>query len=160
MKKISPKFKLQMLMVVFLAILMVTPLQNVKASADGGNTFHFSAADSGILTPSSGSGLIDTPIPFKCAGLIAGTSYSVELNDVVQHAGLVASSGGEINFDITSSSAGVFTVEVVNSTGGANGVVATASVRVNDLVNDIMPYIILFVTITILFGVVAKLKID
>ena len=148
-----------MLMVAFLLI-MAIPLLNVKASVENETMFVFSAADSGILTPSQGSGLVDTPIPFKCTGLIATTVYSVELSDVVQVSGLVASTGGEISFSVQSSTAGTFTLEVVNSTGGASGVVATASVTVNDLVADIMPYIVLFVTITILFGVVAKLKID
>ena len=152
--------KFLLLTLAFVFILMVTPLQTVKANVDSGKVFLLSAADSGTITPSSGSGLVDTPIPFRCIGLIATTVYSVELNDVVQVTGLVASTAGVITFDVSSSVAGTFTVEVVNSTGGASGVVASASVRVNDLVADIMPYIILFVTITILFGVVAKLKID
>jgi len=137
-------------------ILIAIPVLNVQASVESKRIFYFSAADSGILKPTSATGLVSTPIPFTCSGLIATTAYSVELNDVVQHTNLIATTGGEIAFDITSDEAGTFTVEVVNST---SHVVASATVRVNDLVTDIMPYIILLVTITILFGVVSKLKV-
>jgi len=156
---LKTKTKLLVLTFAFVFMLIAIPVTNVRASADNTRLFVFSAADSGNLIPSSATGLIDTPIPFRCTGLIATTVYSIELDNVVQETGLIATSGGEIAFSITSNSAGTFTVEVVNSTGGTAGVVASATVRVNDLVSDIMPYIILLVTITILFGVVAKLKV-
>ena len=137
--------KLLLLTLAFVSILMVTPLTQVKAVT-------------GQLTPSAGSGLVDTPVDFKCSGLVAAVSYDVRLDLVVIHTALVASSSGIIIFSMTVSVAGFYSVTVVNTT--TTDVVASATLVVNDLVADIMPYIVLFVTITILFGVVAKLKID
>lgn len=153
----NKKTKRLLLLTACLSILMLIPVLNVRANVENQRVFEFSAADSGTLIPSSGSGLIDTPIYFRCTGLIESTDYSVELDDVTQETGLTASTSGEIQFEIISSTAGMFTVEVVNST---SNVVASGSVKITDTVSDMMPYLILYVTIVILLGVVAKLKIS
>lgn len=133
-----------MLTFAFVFMILVIPVHNVRASM-------------GSLTPSSASGLVDTPIDFKCTGLNATGSYNVKLDLVTISTGLIASSTGEIIFSITVSTAGFYSVTVVNTTTG--NVVASATLDVNDMVEDIMPWLILFVTISVLFGVIAKIKV-
>jgi len=134
--------KLFLLSFAFVSLIMVIPLQNVVAVT-------------GTISPASATGLVDTPVNFKVTGLVASVTYDVQVNTVVRSTH-TADGNGAFLFSITQSVAGFYSIRVCNTT--TDDIVATASLTVNDLVEDMMPYIILFVTITILFGVVAKLK--
>jgi len=135
--------KLLLLTFAFVSLILVIPVRNVQAVT-------------GTISPSSASGLVDTPVNFKVSGLVATVIYDVQVNEAVRSTH-TADGNGAFLFSITESAAGFYSVRVCNTT--TNDVVATASLTVNDLISDMMPYIILFVSITILFGVVAKLKI-
>lgn len=142
--KNKSKAKLTMLAFAFVLMILVIPVHNVRAVV-------------GSLTPSSASGLVDTPIDFKCTGLVATVGYDVRLDTAVRITNLIASSTGEIIFTLTVSTAGFYSVTVVNTT--TTDIVASATLDVNDMVEDIMPWLILFVTISVLFGVIAKIKV-
>lgn len=133
-----------MLVFAIVSLILVIPVRNVQAVT-------------GSLTPSSASGLVDTPIDFKCTGLDPTAGYDVRLDTAVRITNLIASSTGEIIFSVTVSTAGFYSVTVVNTT--TTDIVASATLDVNDMIEDIMPWIILFVTITVLFGVIAKIKV-
>lgn len=117
------------------------PVQNVAAAAS--------------MSPATASGIIGAQITFTATGLTAEETYDVEVNDVVLHNDLVAPASGVLSFTAAATVVGQNKIELVNSTAD---VVATSYITGQDILVDIMPYIMLMVGIGILFGIVKELK--
>lgn len=105
------------------------------------------------LSPSSGTLATDIPNYFTARGLTADTAYSINVtvggSETVAVSSITSSSTGTLSFSLTFLVEGSTNVEVI--TGGSAAV--TGTYNVVNLINIIMPYIILIVTLSLVFGV-------
>lgn len=107
------------------------------------------------LSPTSASSLIGVTTSFTASGLDSTDTFYVTLGGTEVLSDLEPTSAGVLTFSVSSSVAGTFIVGVYNSTDDLQG---SATLVVNDLFAMIMPYIVIFVGLTILFGIIKELK--
>lgn len=108
------------------------------------------------IQPSSASGLLNMPASFTASGLdtTGAEAYSVKLAGVTVLTGLYANSQGELTFQVTPTSAGTKTVAVYNSSSVLE---CSASLVVTDLFAVIVPVMVLFIGLSILFGIAKEM---
>ena len=107
------------------------------------------------ITPSTASALIGVEVSFKVTGLDSGVLYSVEVGGVEVLTDLSPNTSGTLTFSVSSATAGTFLVAVYNATPSLE---ASATLTVTDLFATIMPYIVILVGLTLLFGIIKELK--
>jgi len=107
------------------------------------------------MTPATTSTLVGTSATFTASGLDDTDTFYVELDGVEVISDIEPSSAGVATFQVSSSVAGTFMVKLYNSTADLQ---ASSILVVNDLFLTIMPYVVLLVGMTILFGVIKELK--
>lgn len=112
----------------------------------------------GTMSPSSGTLATDLPTYFSIQGASASTAYHVNVS--VSGAAVTAAtltgttdSNGAASFSLTFLVAGSTTVSFGEGAFGSGTNIVTGSFNVVNMVNMIMPYIILAVTLSIVFGV-------
>jgi hypothetical protein len=109
---------------------------------------------SATITPSSGEAMMNLPQSFTVTGLNASEEYRIQVDESTEISSIIASSGGEITFSITFSTAGAHTVSVQHYFNESSyTTVATAQMNVTDLVALVVPIIMLFITFGILFAI-------
>ena len=117
----------------------------------------FSVMAVASLSPSSGTLMTDLPVWFSAEGLTASTAYSVNVTvgstETVAIAAITSNSDGELSFSLTFTTAASTTVEVI--TGGSAA--CTGTFNVVDIIDQIMPYIVIGITLSIVFGLAAML---
>ena len=124
------------------SLFSVSLVQNVSAAA--------------TLTPSTQSGLINMPASFTATGLDTGGTevYSVKLSGIEVLSGLYANSQGQLTFQVSPNSAGTHTVGVYNSTSHLQ---CSASLVATDLFAVVVPVMVLFIGLSILFGIAKEM---
>lgn len=111
----------------------------------------------GALSPSSGTIMTDIPVSYTARGLTAGTNYWVNITvsgavtNVVR--AIPADSLGTLAFTITFTTEGSTTVDVRTISAS----VVSGTFNVVNFINMLMPYIVLFITISVLLGVAGLL---
>lgn len=118
----------------------------------------FPVLGAAAISPSTGTLMTDIPNYFSCTGLTASTAYSVNVtvggSETVAIASATSGADGDLSFSLTFTTEGSTQVEVI--TGGAAAV--TGNYNVINFINMIMPYIVLAITLSVLFGVVGLLS--
>lgn len=105
------------------------------------------------LEPDSGTLAADLPNYFSAEGLTASTKHWVNVTQggSTSNAAIITSNAdGEITFSITFTQEGQVTVDVRTAAASA----VTGQYEVVDLIEMIMPYIIIAVTLGVLFGLI------
>jgi len=113
-------------------------------------------ASAAKLTPKNPEVMTGMPTPFVASGLVAGASYDILVDSVHEYDAEVATTEGELAFSVTVDESGSFTVAVVNAT--THVVIVSTTLHATDILEILMPVIVLFVSVTIVLGVVAELK--
>lgn len=122
------------------ALISVSLVQNVSAAAS--------------ITPSTQSGLINMPASFTAGGLDTSDQYTVEIGGVEVLAGLVCNSQNQLLFQVTPTIAGTHSVAVVNN---ASVTVCSATLVATDLFAVVVPVMVLFIGLSILFGIAKEM---
>ena len=107
------------------------------------------------MTPASTSALLGFPAQFSCTGLDPLNTYSVTIDDSTKLSSLKCSTGGELKFSVSVSTAGYHLVKLLDN---LSATVATSTFEGIDIMGTLIPAIVVLVSITILFGVVKELK--
>jgi len=111
----------------------------------------------GTMSPSSGTIATDLPTYFTITGATASTAYHVNVTVAGSETNVIAAgttdSNGDASFSLTFIIEGATTVEFAEGAQGAAANTVTGSYNVVNMINLIMPYIILAVTLSIVFGV-------
>ena len=113
------------------------------------------ASATGAISPASNSALIGMEASYTATGLDAEETYSVKLGSTTVLTGLTPTSAGSLTFAVSSATGGIFTVGVYNSTPT---LIVSASFTCTDLMAVLMPPLVIFIGMTILFGLVKELK--
>jgi len=137
----------RMLLSLFALLLVTVAFTGVKP---------VSAVNTAVLTPSTGSALLNMPFTYKATGLNVSASYTVKL-DGVQVLSFVSSSAGDYSFDITVVTAGTHTVGLYSVL--IVSCVASATLVGTDVMAIMIPAIILFVSVSIILGIAEELKV-
>jgi len=110
----------------------------------------------GAMSPSTGTLATDLPSYFTITGASATTAYHVNVtvggSESVILTGMTDANGAA-SFSLTFIVEGATTVEFAEGAAGSGTNVVTGSFNIVNMVNLIMPYIILAVTLSIVFGV-------
>ena len=110
----------------------------------------------GTMSPNSGTLATDIPQYFSCTGVTASTACHVNVTvggaETNVISALTSNADGELSFSLTFTVEGSTTVEVAEGAVGSGTNTITGSYNVINLINLIMPYIILAVTLSIVFG--------
>jgi len=141
-----------------LVLLCLSPIAGLGLAMFG---THVMGPQSGTMamqiTPASGTLLTDIPNYFTCDGLVAATAYWVNVTvagvttNVVR--GVAADSNGKLAWQCSFTVEGSTSVNV--RTAAASVFVATYNVV--NFINMLMPYVILIITLGILFGLIGML---
>lgn len=135
------KRKLTIVSLLFVtALISASLIQNVSASAS--------------ITPSTQSGLINMPASFTASGLVLTDTYSVELGGSEILTGLVCNSQKQLAFQVIPTTAGTFSVAVIDN---GSITVCSATLIVTDLFTTIVPVMVLFIGLSILFGIAKEM---
>ncbi len=133
----------QQVLPIFLLALLISPLVSGVAAA-------------ATITPSSTTALVNFPVQFTLAGLNASTQYTVYLNGV-SYSTFTSTTAGEASLTVTFSAAGTYILTLKQN--GTGAVVVSANVTVTDIMEILIPCIVLLVTISILMGIVKNIKV-
>lgn len=138
---------------------MLALMGGLMAAPMVGNFTSVRAAAS--LEPSTGTLMTDIPTFFSCVGLTANTACHVNVtvggSTTVAIASVTSNSDGEISFSLTFTTEGSTQVEVAEGASGSGTGGATGNYNVIDMIEMIMPYIVLAITLSVVFGVAAML---
>jgi len=110
----------------------------------------------GSLTPSSGTLATDLPQYFSVSGATASTAYHVNVTVSGSETNVITGttdSNGAASWSLTFIVEGATIVEFAEGAVGSGTNVVTGSYNVVNMINLIMPYIILSVTLALVFGV-------
>ncbi len=133
----------QQVLPIFLLALLISPLVSGVAAA-------------ATITPSSTTALVNFPVQFTLAGLNASTQYTVYLNGV-SYSTFTSTTAGEASLTVTFSAAGTYILTLKQN--GTGAVVVSANVTVTDIMEILIPCIVLLVTISIVMSIVKNIKV-
>lgn len=112
-----------------------------------------SAAATCNIDPSGGTVVINTPTIFTITAANASASYSVMLDSVLQFT-ITSDGTGTATFSLTISTVGSHIVQIRMGTAGTGSIVATSSLLGDDPIADMMPWLLLVISLIIVFGVI------
>ncbi len=133
----------QQLIPIFLLALLLSPLWSGVAAA-------------ATINPSSASALVNFPMQFTLSGLNESAQYTAYLNGV-SYTTFTATTSGEATLTVTFSAAGTYILTLKQN--GTGSVVASANITVTDIMEILIPCIVLLVTISIVMGIVKNIKV-
>ena len=117
---------------------------------------NFSVRAAASISPDSGTLAADIPVFFTAEGLTASTSYwvNVTVGGSTSNAGVFTSSSeGVLSFSLTFTTEGQTLVDVRS----ASASVVSATLNIIDLIELIMPYIVIGITLSVVLGLAAML---
>ena len=113
------------------------------------------------LEPDSGTLMADIPVFFTASGLTASTAHHVNVTvggtETVAIASVTSNADGEASFSLTFTTEGSTLVEISQGAAGSGTGGTSGNFNVIDMVEMIMPYIVLAITLSVIFGVAAML---
>lgn len=108
------------------------------------------------LSPEGPTLIAGIPFQFTCTGLNASKGFGVSIDaGTTWEANGTSDADGDAVFSVTITTSGEYTLGIYD---GYAPVQDTISISVIDLVEMIMPYVILIVTLSVLFGVVGMIQ--
>lgn len=108
------------------------------------------------ITPASTSALLNMPITFTVTGLNESSNYDVELDDSAIVTAYSPSTGGQMTFSLTVTTAGNHKVEVIDNFD--TSVVATANVMGEDIMPVLIGAITILITVSIVFSIYRSME--
>lgn len=107
------------------------------------------------MTPTNTTMLIDIPTTFTFKGLTASTAYDVVV-DGAKYSDVTSDANGVVIAEVTISTAGSHVVGIADD--GSTIYNVSTSVTVIDIIETIMPFVVLIITISIVFGIIYEIR--